>query len=546
MADISAEITAFKNAAYGEDVRDAMVSLANKLNANISNISAAVEVNNGWTLYSKEFKDVYGKIDSYEFYEPIDTYENTYNVFNNEAHEVYTLAGCTSYKFDISDIPTNTWIYIHVIKDPTWSAGLVTDASDQPIRGIGSGNSSYLSTYFGVADNSKYLYINCSGFCLVYTLPVNHTVNAYEYVDSISNTLSAAIERLAELNDLYVAMIPDSIHMNGYASFASQTNQVAVYNKEGSTCLEYNVEGGVVYTISNTPYDTAPWNTQVLFADSDGFRISGIQSDNPLVEYMVIVPENAVKLYINTRAPNDTIVARSASSHDDSPSSDSRFANKSMVCFGDSITWYDGHEYNWGKEAGEIATGYESYLRELGLFVNNQGSSGSTLASIYSSKIQPFNFSGYDYCTLTSGANDSRHKIPIGEIQEGPSFDNTFIGRLQQSIETILTRNSTIELILITPIRGWIYAPDGYASDPKPDVDGVVDEAYADAIRLVGDYYDLPVCDWYDQCGINIFTREWFMNDPEPPGNKLYSLHPSTEGYKRMARILIDFMNRIK
>jgi len=32
MADISAEIAAFKNAVYGEDVRDAMVSLANKLN----------------------------------------------------------------------------------------------------------------------------------------------------------------------------------------------------------------------------------------------------------------------------------------------------------------------------------------------------------------------------------------------------------------------------------------------------------------------------------------------------------------------------------
>lgn len=35
MADISAEITAFKNAVYGEDVRDAMVSLANKLNNSI-------------------------------------------------------------------------------------------------------------------------------------------------------------------------------------------------------------------------------------------------------------------------------------------------------------------------------------------------------------------------------------------------------------------------------------------------------------------------------------------------------------------------------
>ena len=38
MADISAEITAFKNAVYGEDVRDAMVSLANKLNNVVSSL----------------------------------------------------------------------------------------------------------------------------------------------------------------------------------------------------------------------------------------------------------------------------------------------------------------------------------------------------------------------------------------------------------------------------------------------------------------------------------------------------------------------------
>ena len=36
MADISSEIAAFKNAAYGEDVRDAMVSLANKVNDEIT------------------------------------------------------------------------------------------------------------------------------------------------------------------------------------------------------------------------------------------------------------------------------------------------------------------------------------------------------------------------------------------------------------------------------------------------------------------------------------------------------------------------------
>lgn len=44
MADISAEIAAFKNAAYGEDVRDALVSLANKLNFSVSFFDASPDI----------------------------------------------------------------------------------------------------------------------------------------------------------------------------------------------------------------------------------------------------------------------------------------------------------------------------------------------------------------------------------------------------------------------------------------------------------------------------------------------------------------------
>lgn len=45
MADISAEIAAFQSAKYGEDVRDSMVSLANKVNDEVEAATAAVEEN---------------------------------------------------------------------------------------------------------------------------------------------------------------------------------------------------------------------------------------------------------------------------------------------------------------------------------------------------------------------------------------------------------------------------------------------------------------------------------------------------------------------
>ena len=181
--------------------------------------------------------------------------------------------------------------------------------------------------------------------------------------------------------------------------------------------------------------------------------------------------------------------------------------------------------------------------------VNNQGYSGAHIRNIINEKVLPFNFAGYDYVTLTSGANDSRYEIPIGTIAPtGSTFDTSFIGRLQAGIEHILSSNSEIKILLITPIRGWIYANGYYV--PKTE-DGVVSEAYAQAIKDVAEFYALPVCDWYSDCGVNIFTRPWFMNDPEPDPtatpnpNDQYSLHPTAKGYKRMADLLLPVLRSI-
>ena len=225
---------------------------------------------------------------------------------------------------------------------------------------------------------------------------------------------------------------------------------------------------------------------------------------------------------------------------------------KKCVCFGDSITWYDGHAYNWGKEEGQIAVGYESYMRDVGMTVDNQGISGATIATIVSSAIMNFDYTGYDYATITSGANDSRYQLAVGEIAPiGSNFDSTFIGRLQAGIEHILGENPEIKILLITPIRGWIYAPDGYASNPPPSEDGIVEKKYADAIKTVAEFYSLPVCDWYDNCGLNLLTREWYINDPDPDPsatpnpNILYSLHPTKKGYERMADLLLPVLRDI-
>ncbi len=221
---------------------------------------------------------------------------------------------------------------------------------------------------------------------------------------------------------------------------------------------------------------------------------------------------------------------------------------KTCATFGDSITWYDGNVYNWGKECGKTAIGYQHYMREeLKIKVNNCGISGWTMPMIiHELMTQGEMIESLDYLTIMSGANDERHGTPVGELKaKGSCFDiSTYIGALQAGIEYALSVNADIKIMLFTPIQGWIYAPEGYDEGNPQTVDGRVTEKWASAVKAVAELYSLPVCDLYYESGIdynNIESRIRYMNDPEPNnGNNLYSLHPSTEGYRLIGKRIVE------
>ena len=208
-------------------------------------------------------------------------------------------------------------------------------------------------------------------------------------------------------------------------------------------------------------------------------------------------------------------------------------ARKSAICFGDSITWYDGHPYNWGKEVGKIAIGFPSYLRSAGMSVQNEGISDATIREIWE-HIKHTSVTGFDYVFITSGANDSRYGVPTDD----------FCDCLRGIIEYIRIQNERACVVLMTPLRGWIYAPLGYAYDRQ--LDGEVEERFADAIASAALRYGCALCDWYHDSGIRLENRATMMNDPEPDTsapinpNPLYSLHPSTMGYRKMAKLLLQ------
>jgi lysophospholipase L1-like esterase len=213
--------------------------------------------------------------------------------------------------------------------------------------------------------------------------------------------------------------------------------------------------------------------------------------------------------------------------------------NKKYVSYGDSITWYDGHDY----PNGELCIGYQSIMNEqIGFnLINNQGYSGYSLADGTShgtgvvTEILKNNNTTYDLCTIACGTNDFKLNVPIGElgiIGENDFDRNTFYGAYRTAIEYLLNQKPALRIVLFTPLQR---DNDGYDVN-KINTAGYKLIDYVNAIKKVGELYGLPVCDMYSNSGFTKLTLDTYTID---------GLHPNNNGFKRMGNYATKFVNSI-
>ena len=210
---------------------------------------------------------------------------------------------------------------------------------------------------------------------------------------------------------------------------------------------------------------------------------------------------------------------------------------KRFVCYGDSLTWYDGNAFTWGEHEGETCVGFESYIRsELqARAVANRGESGKTTPQICGKILTATDLSNYDVLTIMGGDNDDRLEVSIGTVQPvGGTFDTTTVcGALQSAIEYALGQNPNLRIILMTEPMGWTYQ-----SGTMDRVSELVPNAY----RNVAKQYGLPLIDLWTASGINELTRETFYADPAPSDNQLYMYHPNNDGWVRCSKVIIKHL----
>lgn len=265
------------------------------------------------------------------------------------------------------------------------------------------------------------------------------------------------------------------------------------------------------------------------FIDNSGIKLS--QAQESLSRIVITAPANTTKLVLNRILQYEAGFYKGAIV-DNGKAVGNQWIGKVVATYGDSITWYDGHEFGEShSEYGETAIGYQEYMKELGMTVVNKGESGARMTGILANIKADTGLSGYDAVTITCGANDFRYPTtePLGQIAAiGSTFDETTMyGALQAAIEYLIDQKPSLKIILMAPIKGWASGT-------------VMPEDYPNVFRTVGKLYSLPVCDWYDASGINALNRTTFIGDDEE--ELQYALHPTNAGFKMMGEMLKGFL----
>lgn len=246
-----------------------------------------------------------------------------------------------------------------------------------------------------------------------------------------------------------------------------------------------------------------------------------------------------------TRISNNTVTDWSGK-----PASD-----KTIACFGDSITEFGTYPEQLGKILGAktlkmgfsgcrmanhsdpyynelsmcnmaetIASGdFTNFLAAIDYIKNNYGDDDTVAGNLVANT----DWNTVDYVTIFFGTNDYGASTPIGL---GSDTDGTtFKGGINKAITQLLGAYPHLKLMFITPIwRPRINPGDGLESDNNPNSNGDFLIEFADAIVNRCDSYHVESTDFYRKSGFGPLTQSILLGPVD-------DIHPSGEGYTRLA-----------
>lgn len=287
----------------------------------------------------------------------------------------------------------------------------------------------------------------------------------------------------------------------------------------------YQIPDDVKYLYVNVVYNTKPVYTtdfKLTIPESDG-RINILEKKVEALEQGTTLPQETIK----------------------------------WIALGDSITegFYSIHNENTEDTENHKDT-TKSYCawvaRQKGFELTNKGVGGSgwlkrgtTAAPKLNAREQidavnedgsyVLDFTQFDLCTIMWGVNDWKGGELLGTFDDGLNPETeSVISNMRYVIETILTRNPEIKLIIITPVncrQDTLARPStaennwgiGFTFGSGENKKTLQD--YYNAIKQVCDYYGVEMIDMLHNSVINRINAETLLPD---------KVHPSLEAHRKM------------
>lgn len=259
----------------------------------------------------------------------------------------------------------------------------------------------------------------------------------------------------------------------------------------------------------------------------------------------------------------------------------SAFSKKEItwVAIGDSITYLNEHADETGNR---VTKGYLTRVTEALPAVHyiNQGHNGWTSGGI-AAGIETLGIVKADVYSVLLGTNDWWQGRAIGTLNDYKSNtgNNTYFGSLRIIINKLKLLNKDAKIILMTPMQRTDFV---YIADMKNNAYGCYKEkngqslsAFAAAINAIASYEHFDVADLYNNSSLNfkylvkfkrvknpqtgIYTNysypsyidipfnpatDEYPYPPEAIGITYDGLHPSDEGNKVIAEILVNLMKK--
>jgi len=199
-----------------------------------------------------------------------------------------------------------------------------------------------------------------------------------------------------------------------------------------------------------------------------------------------------------------------------------RWFNKNWYASGDSVTNF--------KKYQPIVQG----LCGISTVVND-GVDGRATRDM-AQNMTTLNLANIDILTVECPANDFGGSRIIGTMADAKTVQS-FYGDVKRLIDTILTLKPTIRLGFILTTRIGTFTGGGaYPTYPNANSVGAYQKDYNNVVKVVCDYYGIPVLDLCSNGGINEYNWSAYTLD---------NLHPNDSGFALISPQIANWMNTL-